>query len=438
MVPSPANASRCYHCHQKIRGLDSAEVKMKYDFNQEINRKDTDCVKWEFYWNGEEPVAWDNTDNCFGENRILPLWVADMDFPSPKPVVDALVARAKHGIFGYTVRPSTYDDAVVGWMRKRFGWEILPEWILPIPGVVTAIHLLVQTFVGPGEKVVVQPPVYFPFFDAVENNQTVIVRNPLLYKDSHYRMDFANLEALARDPQVKMLILCSPHNPVGRVWTPDELHHLGEICLENDVLVVSDEIHGDLIFSGTTFTSYATLGEDFAQNSVICTAPSKTFNLPGLKTSNIIISNLKLRERFQQTLTRAALRGVNAFGMVAMESAYNHGEDWLSQVMAYVEGNYRYLETFIHEHLPHLKVVLPEGTYLVWLDCRGLGLDEERLHDLLFKQARVFIENGARYGSEGAGFVRVNIACPRSILVEALERIEYVVNRIPTGLKPRP
>jgi len=314
-------------------------------------------------------------------------------------------------------------------MKKRHGWEIEPEWICTTPGVVPALNMLVKTYISPGDKVLIQTPVYYPFNKAVENGDGVLITNPLIYENGCYCMDFADLEQKTKDPQVKMAILCSPHNPVGRVWTRDELLRFGEICLKNNVLVVSDEIHGDLILEGYVFTPFAGISESFAQSSITCTAPSKTFNLAGLKTSNITIANEQLRARFKKTLGRTALGGVGAFGIVALEAAYNHGEEWLSQVLDYIMGNLRYLEKYIAEHLPQIKVVPLEGTYLAWLDCRSLGLGSKELERMMLEEARVYLDEGYIFGIEGEGFERVNLACPRSVLVEALERIRNVLER---------
>lgn len=374
------------------------------------------------------------TDAYVGENAILPMWVADMDFVAPPAVVEALVARAQHGIFGYTFRTPEYDQSVVNWMHRRHGWDIRPEWLCNTPGVVPALNLLVRTFVPAGGKVIVQPPVYYPFFSAIEHNGASIVRNPLLLQDGRYCMDLRGLEEIARDPLVKMVILCSPHNPVGRVWTRDELVRFGEICLRNNVLVVSDEIHGDLIFPGNKFVPFATLSEEFAQNAIVCTAPSKTFNLAGLKTSNIIIPNARLREQFDHLVHASGLAGMDAFGMVALQAAYNHGEEWLDQLLDYLQSNLRYVQEYLRAHLPEITAIQPEGTYLVWLDCRRLGLSAARLKDLCLEQARVYFDEGCIFGPEGEGFQRMNIACPRSLLAEALDRIrDTVVQRRENG-----
>jgi len=402
---------------------------MKYDFDREINRKGTNSVKWEFIKHGGSLLYREEPDDSSSGTRLLPMWVADMDFPCPEPVVEALVTRAQHRLFGYTSPTVSYYNAIVNWMKRRHGWEIEPEWICTTPGVVPALNMLVKTYTSPGDKVLIQTPVYYPFYKAVENSDGILVTNPLIYENGRYSMDFSDLEEKTKDPQVKMAILCSPHNPVGRVWTRDELLRFGEICLKNKVLVVSDEIHGDLILEGYVFTPFAGISEAFAQSSIICNAPSKTFNLAGLKTSNIIISDEKLRARFKKTLGRTALGGVGVFGVVALEAAYNHGEEWLSQVLDYIMDNFRYLEKYIAEQLPQIIVVPLEGTYLVWLDCRSLGLGKLELEQLILEEAKVYLDEGYIFGTEGEGFERVNLACPRSVLVEALERIRNVLEQ---------
>jgi cystathionine beta-lyase len=403
---------------------------MEYDFDAEISRRGTSSEKWEFFWENENLSYWELTDPSLGDERVLPMWVADMDFACPQPVVDALVERARQGIYGYTAKTDTYYEAVINWMERRQRWTIEPEWICTTPGVVPALNLLVRTFVAAGEKVLVQPPVYHPFFHAIQNNGAELIPNPLVYENGGYRIDYVDLERKARDPDLKMAILCSPHNPVGRVWTKDELARFGEICLENNLLVVADEIHGDLIYRGYPFTPFASISQDFALNTVVCTAPSKTFNLAGLHTSNIIIPNDELRSRFQKTLRSTGLGWVSVFGVVAMEAAYNHGEEWLEQVMDYIEGNLRYMEEYVARHIPQITLVRPQGTYLVWLDCRRLGLDKLELKRLMFDEARVFLDEGFVFGPEGEGFERINIACPRPILVEALGRIKDAIEEL--------
>ncbi len=275
---------------------------MKYSFDEEYNRRGTHSVKWEFVQGGEDLLEWQYTDQCFQPDRVLPMWVADMDFRCPEPVVEAIIKRAEHGIFGYSAPTSDFYNSVINWMERRHNWPIDPNWICLSPGVVPALNMLVSAFTTQGDKVLIQPPIYYPFFGAVENNDAHLVINPLVLEDGKYRMDFADLDSKCRDPEVKMAILCSPHNPVGRVWTRDELIKFGQICIENNVLVVSDEIHGDLIYREKSFTPFAKISDEFAQNSIICTAPSKTFNLAGLQTSCIIIPNQDLRRKFEKPL----------------------------------------------------------------------------------------------------------------------------------------
>ena len=396
---------------------------MQYDFNTEVDRQGTGSVKWEVIQSSEDPSKWIRTGAYFGENRILPMWVADMDFNCPEPVLRALENRVRHGIFGYTQPDDEYFDAVTGWMKRRHQWDIEKEWIVITHGVVPALHMLVRSFVDPGKKVLVQRPVYYPFFSAIERNGCQIADNSLALDNGQYRMDFDDLEQKTADPDVQLAILCNPHNPVGRVWSPDELRCFGEICFQNNVMVVSDEIHGDLVFPGNIFTPYAMLDEKLADNAVICTAPSKTFNLAGLQTSNIIIPNKKIREKFQHALQENGIFGINPFGMVACRTAYNEGEEWLDQLKSYLHGNLVAMMDLFSREIPQIPVIKSEGMYLVWFDCRALGLDDGMLRDLMLKKARVFLDEGYIFGAEGSGFERINIACPRSVLMEALERI---------------
>jgi cystathionine beta-lyase len=404
---------------------------MTNPLHEEIDRKGTDSLKWEFIQQGEDLLHFQHSEQFFGPNRLLPMWVADMDFRCPDPVVEALRRRAAHGIFGYTAPSDAFYGSVANWMERRHGWKIEPQWICITPGVVPALNMLVRTFASPGDKVLIQPPVYYPFYSAIENNGAAILSNPLIYHDGTYRMDFADLAAKAKDPALRMAILCSPHNPVGRVWSVEELLRFGETCIENDVLVVSDEIHGDLIYTGSTFTPYAKVNQEFAQHSVVCTAPSKTFNLAGLQTSCIIIPNDSIRSQFTNTLKANGLFGINAFGTVALQAAYDHGEGWLEQVLDYIEGNLEYLLGYVSEHIPRIRVVRPQGTYLVWLDCHALGLASSDLRRLMLEDAQVYLDDGFMFGHEGEGFQRINIACPRSILSEALDRIRQAIDRLP-------
>ncbi|MBK7917770.1 MAG: pyridoxal phosphate-dependent aminotransferase [Chloroflexi bacterium] len=403
---------------------------MTFNFDAEIDRTGTHSIKWEFLFEGHKLVFGDHAQAKHGRDRLLPLWVADMDFRCPPAVIDALTERVAHGIFGYAMPSDSYYEAVINWMARRYGVVVERDWLVLTPGIVPALNMLVETLIAPGDKVLVQRPVYYPFFAAIENNGGEIVSNTLVLENGRYTIDFDDLAAKAADPAVKMAILCSPHNPVGRVWTREELTRFGEICLANDVLVISDEIHCDLIYDGVAFTSFAAINETFAQKSIICTAPSKTFNMAGLKTSNIIIQDKEIRAKLNKTLLRHGLLGGNALGLVATEAAYNHGEAWLAEVMAYIEANYHFMVAYLAEHLPQLEAIRPEGTYLVWVDCRKLGLDAAARRQLLLGEAKVFLDNGEMFGPEGEGFERFNLACPRSILAEALERIGTAVSHL--------
>ncbi|WP_411503282.1 MalY/PatB family protein [Brevibacillus centrosporus] len=388
---------------------------MRYDFDKVINRLNTASVKW------------DEVDRIFGDKDLLPLWVADMDFQVPAPVTDALRARVEHGIFGYTERPESYYEAVIGWMERRHQWSVQKEWICHCPGVVPALSYLVQVFTQPGDKVIIQPPVYHPFTSVVADNGREVVHNPLKYEQGRYFMDFEDLRQ-KMDPSVKLLILCNPHNPGGRVWTKEELTELGNICLENNVMVISDEIHGDLILKGHKHIPFAAISEEFAQNSIICTAPSKTFNMAGMQTSNIIIPNQEYREAFQKMMSTLVLRMTNTFGVVATEAAYRHGDEWLDQLLVYLQGNLDFLTEYIETHIKGIKVIQPEGTYLVWLDCRELGMDTKGLQEFMGKQAKVAVNQGHVFGPGGEQFIRLNMACPRSLIEEGLERIAKAVS----------
>ena len=401
---------------------------MSFDFDKEISRKGSNSIKWEFLFEDEKMIYGDHADPKHGKDRILPLWVADMDFRCPPAVIDALQARVAHGIFGYSAPTDSYHDAVISWFARRYDRAVEKEWIVTTPGVVPTLYMLIQTFTNPGDKVLIQRPVYHPFFMGIEANGREVVSNTLVLENGRYQMDFDDLAAKAADPDVKMALLCSPHNPVGRVWTAEELRRFGEICLENDVLVISDEIHCDLIFKDVEFTSFANISEEFAQKSIVCTAPSKTFNLAGLKTSNIIIPDQEIRDTFRETLNNNGIWGTNGLGLVATEAAYNHGEAWLDGVMTYIEENYRFMDSYLKENLPQFKLIECEGTYLVWLDCRALEMDNDARKAFFMDEMKLFVNSGETFGVEGEGFERFNLACPRSILAEALGRLKTAVS----------
>lgn len=390
---------------------------MSTNFDRLVTRTDTSCVKW------------DARESVFGDKDVLPMWVADMDFMSPNPVVQAMRRRAEHGVYGYTIAPPTYYEAIIQWLARRHGWRVEAEWLKFSPGVVPALSLMVEAFTQPGDKVLVQPPVYHPFFEVIRGHGREVLNNPLQFSGGRYTMDFDHLEHVV-DDRVKMMILCSPHNPVGRVWTPIELVRLGEFCAKKGILVVSDEIHADIVYDPNVHTPLASISEAFADNTITCIAPSKTFNLAGLKTSTVIISNATLRNRYMQVLNQHCLDQHNFFGVVASETAYNEGEPWLEELLQYLRGNVEFLTKVVQENLGRVRVIQPEGTYLVWLDFRDLGLEPEKLKQLMLTEAKVALDQGYIFGHGGEGFARINIACPRTILEEGLKRIALAVRQI--------
>ena len=392
-----------------------------FDFDQVIDRTKSNSAKW------DKKVL----ERGFGDPDLLPLWVADMDFKAPQPIIDKLVQTAEYGIFGYSILPPSFFEAVLSWFKRRYGWDIDKKWLSQTPGVIPALDVAVNAFCNAGDKVIVQNPIYYPFYPVIENNGCRILLNPLKFSNNTYTMDFEDLEKKVKDPRAKMIILCNPHNPIGRVWTKKELKQLGEICIKNEIVIVSDEIHCDLIFPGYKHTNIATINEEFAQNSITCTSVSKTFNLAGLKISNIVIPNPKLRQTFKNTQANLGVGGPNLFAVAAMETAYKHEfcENWLDALLQYLKGNLEFLKAFVKEKLPQIKVIEPEGTYLIWLDFRELGLKPKELEKFMRGKAKVALDEGYIFGQGGEGFERINIACPKSILEEALNRIaEAIIN----------
>ena len=383
-------------------------------FDRVIERRGTGSMKWDL-----------------AEADLLPLWVADMDFEAPEAVKEALVERARHGIFGYGAPAPRCDEALADWLGRRQGWRPDPEWLSFCPGVVPAVSLLIGLFTLPGEGVILQTPVYYPFYDCVRRNGRHIVENPLGFDGKRYVMDFDDLERKAADPQTTALVLCSPHNPVGRVWTEEELRRLGEIAFRHGLFVIADEIHGDLVYAPNRQIPFASLGEAFAASSALCVAPSKTFNLAGLQYSTVIIADGTRRARFRNHMFGLGLKRPNIFAQVAAEAAYLHGEAWLEDLLRYIEGNIAFLRSFLAERLPELRLIEPEGTYLAWVDCRELGLSAPELETLMLRDARVWLDEGHIFGPAGAGFERLVLACPRSVLEEALTRIERAVRALP-------
>lgn len=386
---------------------------MKYNFDEIMDRKKTESVKW-----AQRPNI---------PQDALPLWVADMDFRSPIEVIQALQDRVEHGVFGYPRIPEEYHQAIIAWMQNRHQWQIEKSWIVRVPGVVPAMNISVRAFLRPGDKVLIQQPVYTPFMQSIEQNGAQIVNSPLKLNGTRYEIDFEDFEKKAQDPSVKLFFLCNPHNPVGRVWSKEELERLGEICLKHNVLVFSDEIHQDLVYRGATHIPFASLSAELANICMTATAPSKTFNIAGLHAANVIISNKALRQEFMREVNRVSVGSLNVLGIVATTAAYTHGADWLEQAMDYIEGNKDYVMRFIEEQLPMLKVVPPEATYLLWLDCRAVGLDNQELTDFMLHKAGLWLNDGYAYGEEGSGFVRLNIACPRKILEQAMQQLKDAI-----------
>jgi len=398
---------------------------VKYDFDQVCDRSNSDCIKW------------DAVTSIFGRKDVIPMWVADMDFPVARPVVEALEKRAAHECYGYTQAGQSVIDSIVERMERKFNWKIEPEWVVFTPGVVPALHAAVRAFARPGDEIILQQPVYYPFFPAVTASGCQIVNNELKLINGRYQMDFDDLERQFHPrpgmhptaPRIKAIILCNPQNPVGRLWSKDELVRMGEIVIRNNAVVISDEIHCELLFKGYKHTSFATISEEFEQNCIVCMAPSKTFNLAGLGASSIIIPDKQLRDSFNSVRT-GILPGPNLFGLAALEAAYRYGDEWLEQVLDYLQGNLDFLLEYILKRIPRIKVIKPQATYLVWLDCRDLGMDDITMRNFFREKARVGFDDGFLFGACGSGFQRMNIATPRSILVEALRRIEEAVNNL--------
>lgn len=390
---------------------------MTHDFDKIIDRTATESLKWVY------------PRKVLKVEDAIPLWVADMDFEAPPAVVEAIKRRAAHGIYGYPLVPPSFYRAAIDWLKRRHGWEVQKAWMAMTPGIVPALNYAVRAFTKPGDGVIIQTPVYFPFYNAVENNGRRVVRNPLRFDGRRYTMDFDDLRTKIDAPG-RMFILCSPHNPVGRVWTREELETLSRIAVERDLLVISDEIHQDLVYRGHHHQVLAALSPELAQQTVTCIAPSKTFNIPGLATAAVVSPNPDLLKKFEDEAERAGFELGQVFGIVGFEAAYARGGDWLDALLPYLEGNIDLMDRFLADRLPKIKLIRPEGTYLALLDCRGFGIEPAALNDFFLKQARVYFSDGKIFGPELEGFVRINFGCPRAVLNEALERIERAVNEL--------
>ena len=388
---------------------------MSYDFDTITDRTGTSCLKYDFAVERGKPAD------------ILPLWVADMDFPTAPAIRERLAEVAAYGIYGYSDGKADYFAAIDGWYTKHFGWSVQRDWVIYTPGVVFALAVAVRAFTAPGDGVLIQQPVYYPFTEVITDNDRVVVNSSLVSVNGRYQMDLADFEEKIIANHVRLFLLCSPHNPVGRVWTKEELLAVGDICKKHDVTIVSDEIHSDFVWEGHTHHVLASLSEDLANRTVVCTAPTKTFNLAGLQISNIIIPNEKLRKRFKHAVDQAGYSQGNLMGLEACKTAYTKGDDWYEALKVYLQENIAFVRDYLVEHLPQLRLIEPEGTYLLWIDCRGLGLSVEALEDLIVHKAGLWLDSGAIFGADGEGFQRINVACPRVTLQKALERLERAI-----------
>jgi cystathionine beta-lyase len=380
-----------------------------YRFDDVIDRRHTLSVKW------------DDTERVFGVKDVLPMWVADMDFPAPPAVIEALHERIKHGIFGYTVIPDSLKEAIQHWLQTRHQWNMDRSWFVFSTGVVPAIATAIEAFSEEGDRVVVFTPVYPPLFQLVRQHRRTLVTSPLQLKEMRYEIDWDDFTKKIQG--AKLLLLCSPHNPGGRVWTKEELEKIGQLCMEHDVIVISDEIHADLTFPPNRHVPFASIHPEFAERSVTCIAPTKTFNLAGLQAAAAIIANESLRRQFRNIQQRQGFFTLNTFAVAGAEAAYRYGGEWLDALLTYLQENIDYVCSYIQTHLPALHVIRPEATYLVWIDYRKLGMTEKQLKPLLLEKGKIAVEFGSKFGEEGKGFIRMNVACPRKTLEEALDRL---------------
>ncbi len=375
---------------------------------------------------GTRSIKWDGCNEKFGVEasvEMLPMWIADMDFPAPKEVVNAVVERARHGAFGYITKPDSFFQAIISWIRRRYGWEVKKEWIVFTPGVIPGFNVAYQNFTAPGDGIITQTPIYYPFMDGIRNNGRTMVVNQLLDNDGYWTMNFAELQQQVKDPANKILIMANPHNPTGRCWTREELTKLGDLCADNGVLLICDEIHADLIMEGSTFCSMGTLSEKILQNTIFHYAPSKTFNLAGLQTAFAIIPNDDIRATFEKGMTANRIINMNWFGQVATEVAYNQCEDYVESLKAYVSANMDYMMDYLAKNLPQLKIKKSEGTYMVWVDFRGTGMTTEEIEHFIIHKAHIGVDLGTWFGPGGEGYLRFNLACPRCLVEKAMKML---------------
>ena len=387
------------------------------NFDEHVERKNADSLKFDFAVQRGMPAD------------VLPLWVADMDFKTSSYILDEIKKRVDHGIFGYTESGDKYNKAVLGWLNKHHGLNVDAEWIVKTPGVVFALAMAVRAYTEENDYVLIQQPVYYPFSGVIKDNNRKVLSNDLvLSEDGKYQIDFEDFEKKIVDYSVKLFILCSPHNPIGRVWTKDELKTLADICIKHNVIVISDEIHSDFVFEGFKHTPLLNIDKRLSDLCITCTSPAKTFNLAGLQISNIIIPNKKLRIKFAKEIYAAGYSQLNTIGLTACEAAYTYGEEWYNALMKYLQNNLLFVREYLQNELPQVKLIEPEGTYLIWLDFRGLGLSDEALEDLIINKAKLWLDSGAIFGKVGAGFQRINIATQKLVVKEALDRIKNAIN----------
>ena len=388
---------------------------MKYDFDEIVNRRGTNSVKW------DEAK----------EEGVIPMWVADMDFKAAPCILDALKKRVDHGVFGYTIVPDSYYESIISWFERRHQWHIERDWIIYTSGVVPAISAIIKALTEPGDKVLVQTPVYNCFFSSIRNNGCTIAENALVRKGNSYEIDFDDFERRAADEKTKVFLLCNPHNPAGRVWTPEELSRMNDICLRHSVKVIADEIHCELVMPGHVFTPFAAVSKACQDNCITTNSPTKSFNIAGLQIANIITNNAEDRQKIDRAININEVCDVNPFGVIALQAAYNEGEDWIDQLNVYLWENYQALKTFFKDNLSQLEVINLEGTYLVWVNVRATGMTGDELTEKLLKEGKVFVNRGTMYGkTTGADYIRINIAMPRSLMLEGLKRMKSVIDKI--------
>ncbi|MEY8336889.1 MalY/PatB family protein [Lachnospiraceae bacterium 62-35] len=381
---------------------------------------------------GTRSIKWDGCNEKFGVDKsidMIPMWIADMDFRSPKEVIDAVTKKAEEGLYGYSVKPESFYEAIESWVKRRYGWEIKRDWIIFTPGVIPGFTIAIQKFTEPGDGIIVQTPVYYPFMDGIRNNGRTIVENVLKEDKGYYTIDFEDLEAKVKDPKNKLMIVSNPHNPVGRAWTREELEQLGNLCADNGVILVSDEIHADLMMKGAHHQAMCAISEKIRDNTITNYAPSKTFNLAGLQTAYTIVPNDQMREQYLSGLNANRIFNMNWFGPVALETAYNQCEGYVEALNNYLDENMDYMKQYLEEHLPKLHMVKPEATYLSWVDFRDTGMDWKEIEHFIAYKAHIGVDMGSWFGECGKGFLRFNVACPRSILEKAMEQLKEALEK---------